>query len=319
MKNVVLPVIAGLAFGLSGFAMAQGYPSKTVRVVVPTVPGPLDAFARAVLEKVSDKLKQPFVVENRPGAGGNLGADAVAKAVPDGHTILFAIDTTFTVNPSLYKSMSFDPVKDFVTISVPVTYSQLLAVNPGIKANNVADLVALAKQRKMSYATGGNGSPSHLAMAAFLSAAGIEMTHIPYKGTGQSVIDVAGGQVDSIFAVVSGVVPQVRGGKLKALGVSGTQRSALIGDVPTIAESGYPGFNATFAYSVMAPAGTPDEAVRTLNREILAALSQHDLVEKNRNWDYVATGLNPSQSAEWLADTRRKWAEVIRRNNITID
>jgi tripartite-type tricarboxylate transporter receptor subunit TctC len=290
-----------------------------VRVVVPTVPGPLDAFARAVLEKVSDKLKQPFVVENRPGAGGNVGADAVAKAAADGHTILFAIDTTFTVNPSLYKSMSFDPVKDFVTISVPVTYSQLLAVNPGIKANSVAELVSLARQRKMSYATGGNGSPSHLAMAAFLSAAGIDMTHIPYKGTGQSVIDVAGGQVDSIFAVVSGVVPQVRGGKLKALGVSGTQRSALIADAPTIAESGYPGFNASFAYAVMAPAGTPDEVVRTLNREILAAMAQPDLVEKNRNWDYVATGLNPQQSAEWLADTRRKWAEVIRRNNITID
>jgi tripartite-type tricarboxylate transporter receptor subunit TctC len=133
------------------------------------------------------------------------------------------------------------------------------------------------------------------------------------------VIDVAGGQVDSIFAVVSGVVPQVRGGKLKALGVSGTQRSALIADAPTIAESGYPGFNASFAYAVMAPAGTPDEVVRTLNREILAAMAQPDLVEKNRNWDYVATGLNPQQSAEWLADTRRKWAEVIRRNNITID
>ena len=319
MKKIVLPLFAGLVFGLSGFAMAQGYPGKTVRVVVPTVPGPLDAFARAVLEKMSDKLKQPFVVENRPGAGGNVGADAVAKAAPDGHTILFAIDTTFTVNPALYKSMSFDPLRDFVTISVPVTYSQLLAVNPGVKANNVSDLVALAKQRKMSYASGGNGSPSHLAMAAFLSAAGIEMTHIPYKGTGQSVIDVAGGQVDSIFAVVSGVVPQVRGGKLKALGVSGTQRSALIGDVPSIAESGYPGFNATFAYSVMAPAGTSDEVVRTLSREILAALAQPDLVEKNRNWDYVATGLNPTQSAEWLAETRRKWAEVIRRNNISID
>ena len=319
MKKIVLPLFAGLVFGLSGFAMAQGYPGKTVRVVVPTVPGPLDAFARAVLEKVSDKLKQPFVVENRPGAGGNVGAVAVAKAAPDGHTILFAIDTTFTVNPALYKSMSFDPLRDFVTISVPVTYSQLLAVNPGVKANNVSDLVALAKQRKMSYASGGNGSPSHLAMAAFLSAAGIEMTHIPYKGTGQSVIDVAGGQVDSIFAVVSGVVPQVRGGKLKALGVSGTQRSALIGDVPSIAESGYPGFNATFAYSVMAPAGTSDEVVRTLSREILAALAQPDLVEKNRNWDYVATGLNPTQSAEWLAETRRKWAEVIRRNNISID
>jgi tripartite-type tricarboxylate transporter receptor subunit TctC len=319
MKRIVLPVFAGLLLGLSGPALSQGYPNKAVRVIVPTVPGPLDAFARAVLEKVSDHLKQPFVVENRPGAGGNVGADAVAKAAPDGYTLLFAIDTTFTVNPALYKKMTFDPVKDFVTISVPVTYSQLLAVNPGVKANNVSELVALAKQRQMSYATGGNGSPSHLTMAAFLSAAGIEMTHIPYKGTGQSVIDVAGGQVDSIFAVVTGVVPQVKGGKLKALGVSGTHRSALIADVPTIAESGYAGFNATFAYAVLAPVGTPDDVVRLLNREILGALAQPDLVDKNRNWDYVATGLNPQQSSDWLADTRRKWAEVVRRNNITID
>ena len=319
MNKSVWPAIAGLLFGLSGLVAAQGYPNKAVRVVVPTVPGPLDAFARAVMEKVADRLKQPFVIENRPGAGGNVGADAVAKAPADGYTLLFSIDTTFTVNPAIYKKMPFDPVKDFVTISVPVTYSQLLAVNPGVKVNNVADLVALAKQRKLSYATGGNGSPSHLSMASFLSAAGIEMTHIPYKGTGQSVIDVVGGQVETIFAVVTGVLPQVKGGKLKALAVSGTQRSALAPEIPTISESGYAGFNATFAYAVLAPAGTPDEVVRLLNREIIIALAQPDLVEKNRNWDYVATGLGTVQSADWLGDTRKKWADVVKRNNISID
>jgi tripartite-type tricarboxylate transporter receptor subunit TctC len=319
MKKTLLSLFVLAACLAPAGAFAQAYPAKSVRVVVPTVPGPLDAFARAVLEKAGDKLKQPFVIENRPGAGGNLGAEVVAKAAPDGYTLLFAIDTTLTVNPSLYKKLGFDAAKDFVPISVPVTYSQLLAVNPTVKVNTVADLVAVAKQRRLSYATGGNGSPSHLSMASFLSTAGIDMAHIPYKGTGQSVIDVVGGQVETIFAVVSGVAPQVKAGKLKALGVSGKERSGLLPDVPTIAESGYPGFNATFAYALMAPAGTPDDIVRTLSREVLAALALPDLVEKNRGWDYVATGLNPAQSGEWLTETRRKWADVIKRNNIAIE
>ena len=319
MKKIILPAVASLLMGLSALAAAQAYPNKPVRVIVPTVPGPLDAFARAVLEKVTDRVKQPFVIENRPGAGGNVGAEVVAKAAPDGYAILFAIDTTFTVNPSIYKKMPFDPVKDFVTISVPVTYSQLLAVNSGVKANSVAELVALAKQRKLSYATGGNGSPSHLTMAAFLATAGIEMTHIPYKGTGQSVIDVVGGQVDSIFAVVTGILPQVKAGKLRALAVSSQQRSPQAPEVATIAESGYPGFNATFSFAVMAPAGTSQDIVRLLNGEIIAALALPEVQEKNRSWDFVPTGLSPQQSVTWIAETRAKWAGVISRAGITIE
>jgi tripartite-type tricarboxylate transporter receptor subunit TctC len=208
-------------------------------------------------------------------------------------------------------------VKDFATISVPVTYGQLLAVYPAVPAKSVAELVALAKQKHLTYASGGNGSPSHLSSAYFLSTAGIDMTHIPYKGTGQSVIDVVAGQVDTIFAVVTGVLPQVKGGKLRALAISSAKRSSLAPDVPTIAESGYPGFDVSFAYALMAPAGTPDEIVQLLSREVKSALAQPDVQEKNRTFDYVPTGLDPKQSAAWLKENRERWTGVVQRAGIT--
>ena len=319
MKRIILPVLALCLLCLQLPVLAQSYPNKPVKVIVTTVPGPLDTFARMIMDKVSLSMKQPFVIENRAGAGGNIGADLVAKSPADGYTLLFAIDTTFTVNPAVYKTLPFDPVKDFATISVPVTYGQLLAVHPSVPANSVAELVALAKKKRMNYASGGNGSPSHLSSAYFLSTAGIDMTHIPYKGTGQSVIDVVAGQVDSIFAVVTGVLPKVKAGKLRALGISSAKRSALAPDVPTIAESGYPGFDVSFAYALMAPAGTPDEIVQALSREVKKAMAQPDIVEKNRTFDYVATDLDPKQSAASLKDNRDRWTRVVKSAGITTD
>jgi len=313
-----LLLLAALAC-FSGPALPQAYPSKPVRVIVSTVPGPLDTFARMVMDKVSQSLKQPFVVENKAGAGGNIAAEMVAKSPADGYTLLFAIDTTFTVNPSIYKTLPFDPVKDFATISVPVTYGQMLAVNPAVPAKSVADLIDLAKQKKLSYASGGNGTPSHLTGAYFLATTGVSMTHVPYKGTGQSVIDVVGGQVDTIFAVTTGVLPHVKSGKLRALGISSLKRSELAPDVPTIAESGFPGFEASFAYALMAPAGTPDNIVQSLSRETLRALALPDVQEKNRTFDYVPTGMDPKQSAAWLKQNRERWAEVVKRAEITVN
>ena len=315
-RSLLTLVAFGLA-ALPGAAQSQAYPSKPVRVIVSTVPGPLDTFARIIVDKIAASLKQPFVVENKAGAGGNIAAEMVAKSPADGYTLLFSIDTTFTVNPAIYKTLPFDPARDFATISVPVIYGQLLAVHPSVPANSVAELVALARQKNLTYASGGSGSPSHLSGAYFLATAGIGMTHIPYKGTGQSVIDVVGGQVDTIFAVVTGVLPHVKAGKLRALGISGARRSALAPDVPTIAESGYPGFEASFAYALMAPAGTPDEIVQLLSREVLRALAQPDVQEKNRTFDYVPTGLGPAQSAAWLKENRDRWAEVVKRAGIT--
>jgi tripartite-type tricarboxylate transporter receptor subunit TctC len=311
-----------LAACLTAFSLvagAQQYPVKAVRVLVSTVPGPLDTYARIIADKVSASLKQPFVIENRAGAGGNIAAEIVAKSPPDGYTLLFAIDTTFTVNPALYKKLPFDPAKDFAVISVPVTYGQMLAVHSSVPANSIADLVALAKHKPLNYASGGNGTPSHLAFAYFLATSGTDMSHIPYKGTGQSIVDVVGGQVNSIFAVTTGVYPHVKSGKLRALGVSSTKRSALAPEVPTVAESGFPGFDASFAYALMAPAGTPDAIVQVLNREVKSAMAAADVQEKNRVADYAATDLDPRQSAAWLSDKREHWARVVQRAGIIME
>lgn len=303
----------------AGAALAAGYPEKPVRVLITTVPGPLDAFARIVMLQVQQHLKQTFVIENKPGAGGNLAADAVAKAPADGYTLLFALDTTFTVNPALYDKLPFDVAKDFAIISVPVTYSQVLAVNPAIPANNLGDFVKYAKTKKLSYASGGNGSPSHLTMAAFLNTAGVEMIHVPYKGTGQSVIDVMSGQVDSVFAVGSGVLPHANAGKLRAIAISGSERSGVATDVPTVAESGYPGFNASFAYVLAAPAGTPPDVLQLLAREVALAMNTPEVREFDRTADYAPTNLGPQESAVWLRDTRKRWGDVITKAKISLN
>jgi tripartite-type tricarboxylate transporter receptor subunit TctC len=301
----------------AGMAAAQ-YPHKAVRVVVSTVPGPLDAFARLVMEQVAASLKHPFVIENKAGAGGNLAAEYVKSQPADGYTLLFAIDTTFTVSPGLYKGkLPFDPVKDFATIAVPVTYGQMLTVAPNVPAKTPAELVALAKRKPMTYASGGNGSPSHLTSAYFFSTAGVEMTHVPYKGTGQSVIDVLGGRVDALFAITSGVLPYVKDGRLQALAVSSARRSALAPEVPTVAELGYPGFDATFAYALMAPAGTPDDIVQLLAREVRKAMELPEVREKLRLADYTVTGLDSKSSVAWLATAREKWTRVIEKAGIS--
>jgi len=315
MKQSIKLLLAACVAAAAAPAQAQ-YPAKPVRVVVTTVPGPLDTFARVVTDKMSGALKQPFVIENKPGAGGNIGAEMVAKSAPDGYTLLFALDTTFTVNPSIYKTMPFDLTKDFAVISVPVTYGQMLAVNASVPAKSIAELVQLAKQKPLNYASGGNGSPSHLSFAYFLAASGIDMRHIPYKGTGQSIVDVVGGQVDSIFAVTTGVYPHVKSGKLRALGVSSLKRSEVAPDVPTVAESGFQGFDASFAYALLAPARTPDDIVQVLAREVKNAMAAPDVQEKNRLADYSSTGLDARQSAAWLAEKRTHWAGVVRRAGI---
>jgi len=319
MKLRVLTALAAGVLTLPNLANAQSYPNKPIRVIVSTVPGPLDAFARILCDKISTSLKQPLVVENRAGAGGNIAAELVMKTPADGYTLLFSIDTTFTVNPSVYKKLPFDPVKDFATISVPVTYGQMLAVHPSVTANTVPELVALAKQKPLTYASGGNGSPSHLSSAYFLATAGINMTHVPYKGTGQSIVDVVGGQVQTIFAVTTGVLPHVKAGKLRGLAVSSASRSMQAPELPTIAEAGYAGFDASFAYSLMAPAGTPDDVVQLLNREVKKAMALPDVIEKNRFADYADTALDARQSAAWLKDSRERWAKVIKSAGITTE
>ena len=312
-------LVAAALFVIAVPAFAQQYPAKPVRVIVSTVPGPLDAFTRVVVQKMGERLKQNFVVENRPGAGGNLATEVVAKSPSDGYTLLSAIDTTFTVNPSMYSRLPFNPDRDFAIISVPVTYNQMLAVHPSVPVKSIRELIGLAKQRPMSYASGGNGTPSHLAMAYFLAVSGAKLNHVPYKGTGQSIVDVVGGQVETIFAVVTGVYPHVQANKLRALAVSSPQRSGLAPEVPTVAEQGYPKFDASFAYVIAAPASTSGDLVQLLNRELMAVLALSDVQEKNRTWDYVPTGLDPSKSAGWLRDARAKYSKLVESAGIRVD
>jgi tripartite-type tricarboxylate transporter receptor subunit TctC len=318
MSKTLASALAVVA-SLSATGAMAAWPDKPVRVIVTTVPGPLDAFARVVLGRIQEKLKQPFIVDNKAGAGGNIGSDIVAKAPADGYTLLFALDTTFTVNPSLYSQMTFDPAKDFAIVGVPVTYGQMLAVNPRVPANSLPEFVKLAKSQKLSYASGGNGSPSHLTMAAFLASAGLDMVHVPYKGTGASVVDVMGGQVESVFAVSSGIWPQAKAGKLKALAVSSDKRSVAAPEVPTVAEQGYPGFSATFAYVFAAPAGTPPEIQQVLARELAAAMQSKEVMDLDKIADYTPTNLNPQTSTAWIADTRKRWADIIVKAKIKAD
>jgi tripartite-type tricarboxylate transporter receptor subunit TctC len=246
--------------------------------------------------------------------------ELVARAPKDG-TTLGLIITANAVNVSLYPNLSFDLSNDLVAIGSIAALPLVLVVHPSLPINSVRELIELARKNpgKINYASGGNGSPSHLSSAYFLATAGINMTHVPYKGTGQSIVDVVGGQVQTIFAVTTGVLPHVKAGKLRGLAVSSASRSMQAPELPTIAEAGYPGFDASFAYSLMAPAGTPDDVVQLLNREVKKAMALPDVIEKNRFADYADTALDARQSAAWLKDSRERWAKVIKSAGITTE
>lgn len=310
-RSLLLSSCLMLGAAASSAAHAD-YPDRVVHVVVAsTAGGALDTFSRMVSSKLSERMGQPFVVENRPGVGGNIGTAAVARSAADGYTLLFAIDTTFTVNPSVYDKLPFDPEKDFATISVPVTYGQMLAVGPDVPAKTLLELLALAKTKPLNYGSGGVGSPSHLTFASLIAATGVPFAHVPYKASGPAVVDAMGGQVEAVFAVTQAVLPQVKAGKLRALAVSSSTRSALAPEVPTVAESGFPGFKAEFAYAIMAPKGTPPAVVERLQKEVIAVLNLPSIKTQNVEWDYTPTGMTPEQSAQWLRDTRAQWAKVI--------
>lgn len=308
--------------GLPSAAFAQAYPNRSIRVVVPTAAGgPMDIYARAIAEKLSVSLKTTFVIENRPGAGGNIGADVVAKATPDGHTLGLVLSTVLTVNPSLYKKLPFDPDKDFRPIAIATTGGNMLVVHPSLPVNSVAEFVAFAKaatakKQPISYASGGIGNPGHLAMESFRLQAGFEAVHVPYRGNAPLVVDLLAGQVKVAFVSSSGTMEHVRAGRLKALGVSVSDRSPLAVDVPTIAESGFPKFKVE-NYSVMlAPAGIPEATAALLERELVHALRLPDVSERLRAMDATPAGIVGPQVFARLKADRVEWAKVVAATNM---
>ncbi|MGZ5260362.1 MAG: tripartite tricarboxylate transporter substrate binding protein, partial [Burkholderiales bacterium] len=249
---------ATLVFSLAATASAQSYPDHPVRVVVPfPAAGGTDILARLLLQRMSERLGANFVIDNRAGAGGTIGTEIVAKATPDGYTILVA-SSSHTINPSVYKKIGYDPARDFAPVTLIASGPGLLVVHPSVPAKNVKELIALAKSRpgQLIYASAGNGTPPHLAAELFKSMAGVDLVHIPYKGNVPAFVDLLSGAVSLSFPTITSGLPQVRSGKLRALGVTSKERSTVVPDVPTIAESGLPGYEATTWYGMLAPAKT---------------------------------------------------------------
>ncbi len=320
MKPSHLFVAVACALTALPGVQAQGtWPDKPVRIVVPLPPGgPSDIVLRSAIDKMQPVLKQPLIIDNKPGAAGNLGAAEVARAAPDGQTWLWTTDTLLTVNPHVYAKLTFKP-EDLVPVMRASAFSQTLVCNPGLGIKTVADLVSRAKAKPMTYASGGAGSPGHLSSELFKTVAGIDMTHVPYKGPAPAMQDVMGGQVDCGFLAGPTVLPLVRAGKLVALAVSGAKRSPLLPEVPTVAESGYPGFDATFSLVLFAPKGTPKPIVDTMVGALATALRNPDVVERLRQSDQTVVADSPADSAARLAADSRMWGAVAKRVGLQAD
>jgi tripartite-type tricarboxylate transporter receptor subunit TctC len=317
--RLIKTLLATSALATSLSAYAQAWPDKAVKFIVPLPPGgPSEMVLRSAMEKMQATLKQPLVLENKPGAAGNLGAAEVARAAPDGYTWLFTTDTLFTVNPHVYEKLAFK-TGDLQPVMRASAFSQTLVCNPALGVKTVADLVRRAKEKQVSYASGGAGSPGHLSTEQFKTAAGIQMLHIPYKGPAPAMQDVIGGQVDCGFLAGPTVLPHVRGGKLVALAVSGNRRSALLPEVPTVAESGYPSFDSTYSLVLFAPRGTPAPVVQAMHAAMSAALKSPDVVEKLRTSDQVVVAESPADTVTRLTQDSNKWGEVARRINLRLE
>ena len=307
---------------LPAVALAQAWPSKPIKWVVPFAPGgTTDILARTVGDKLGAALGQPVIVENRPGAGGGVGADFVAKSPPDGYTLVGGTISTHAINASLYKSLPYDPVRDFVPITLIARLPNLLVVNPNVPAKNVAELVALMKANpgKYTFASSGNGTSQHLSGELFKSIAGVDMQHVPYKGSPPALQDVVGGQVTMTFDNITTALPLAKAGNLRALAVTTAQRSAVAPDVPTLAESGLAGYEIGSWQGVFAAAGTPPEIVRRLNTEIVRILKSPEIHDK-----LIALGAEPVGNSvdEFTAMVKSevaKWGDVVKRSGARVD
>jgi tripartite-type tricarboxylate transporter receptor subunit TctC len=303
----------------ASLASAQSWPEKPIKIIVPLPPGgPSDIVLRTAMEKMQPILKQALVLENKPGANGNLGSSEVARATPDGYTWLWTTDTTITVNPHVYEKMLFD-VNALEPLVRAIAFSQILVCNPSLGAKTLAELVQKAKEKEISYASGGAGSPGHLTTELFKAAAGIPMLHVPYKGPAPAMQDVIGGQVSCGFLAGPTVLPHVRAGRLTALAISGARRSAVLPEVPTVAESGYPGFDATFSLVLFAPKGTPTPVQQSMQSAMVAALKSADVVEKLRLSDLEVIASTQPDVGQRLAADSKKWGEVAKRIKLKLD
>ena len=315
--------IAALALAmLASGAHAQAWPAKPIKWVVPFAPGgTTDILARTIGDKLAIALGQPVIIENKPGAGGGVGADYTAKAPADGYTIMGGTISTHAINASLYKSLPYDPVKDFAPITLIARVPNMLVVNPDVPAKNVAELITLMKASpaKYTFASSGNGTSQHLSGELFKTMAGVEMQHIPYKGSPPALQDVVGGQVTMTFDNITTAWPLAKGGKLRALAVTTAKRSSVAPEVPTLAESGLAGYEVGSWQGVFAPAGTPPEIVKRLNAEIVKIIRMPDVNEKLTALGAEPVGNTPEEFGALVRAEVGKWAEVVKKSGAKVD
>ena len=311
LGRILAACVAALALNP---AFAQPWPNKPVKIIVPfAAGGPADIYARFVGEKLQGALGQSFVIENRPGGGALAGTDAVAKSAPDGYTLLM-MSNTHTVNESLFAEKPYQLLRDLVPVA-PVNYSDLvMVVHPSVPANTLQEFIALAKARPgtLNYASSGPGTPYHMAGELFKSMAGVDIVHVPYKGSSGARTDILGGQVQMMFDAITTMAPNVRAGKLKALGTSGKQRSTVLPDVPTISEAGVPGYDAVIWLGIMAPAGTPKAIVDRLNAEITRAVNSPELKKSWADQGAVPMSMTPDEFGRFMREDIEKWSRIVK-------
>jgi tripartite-type tricarboxylate transporter receptor subunit TctC len=325
MPGLVRSFIVPIALLCSAFASlaayGQNYPAKPVKIIVPfAAGGPADVYARIIGEKLQQVLGQTFVIDDRPGAGSVIGTDAVAKSAPDGYTLLM-MSNTHTVNESLIPDKPYQLMRDFVPIA-PLNYSDLvMVVHPSVAANNLKEFIALAKAKPngLNYASSGPGTPYHMAGELFKAMAGVEIVHVPYKGSSGARTDVLGGQVEMMFDAITTMAPNVRAGKLRALGTTGKTRSSVLPDVPTVAEAGVPGYEAVIWLGLMAPAATPKHIVERLNAEINKILNNPELKEAWGKQGAVTLHMNSEEFGRYMRDDIEKWAKVVKISGAKVD
>jgi tripartite-type tricarboxylate transporter receptor subunit TctC len=320
MRCVTLRTLRGkailmlLLLGTWSASPAQDYPGKPIRIIVPYPPGGFnDTLARTVGQKLTESWHQAVIVDNRPGGGGTIGTNLAAKSAPDGYTLLI-VSFAFAVNPALYASLPYDTGKDFAPIVLAATTPNLLVVNPGLPVKSVKELIALARSKpgQLNYASAGSGSSNHLSMELFKSLTGVDIIHVPYKGSAPAVTDLIGGQVDLMFDNAPNVLQQVKAGKLRALAVSSKERSPFVKELPTVAEAGVPAFEVSVWFGVVAPAGTPQSVIAKLNAELNRILKLAEIRQTFNSQGVEPAGGTPEEFASFLVAQRTKWAKVVR-------
>jgi len=315
---MVLGVNLAQAFAAAG-AMAQ-YPNKPIRFILPFPGGATDFLGRVVGQRLAEALGQPVVIDNRPGAGGNLGIEIAARSAPDGYTLVL-VAPNITISPSLYRKLNYDPVRDFAPVTPVATVTMVIITPPALPAQTLKEFIALAKSKpgQLNYGSGGSGTSLHLAGELFKITAGVDLVHVPYKGASVAMNDVIGGRLDSLFIGIPAPAPHIKAGRLRGLAGLASQRSPVLPEVPTATEAGLPGFEVTTWYGVLAPAGTPKDIVARLNREIVSIMNTPDTKERLAVVAADPMTSSPEQFAAYIKQEIAKWSKVVRTAGLRAD